>query len=100
MESNLVEWLGLLAGALTTLSFLPQVWLVWRQRSAGDISLGMYLLMCSGVAMWLGYGVLIHSRPVVLANGLTLLLSGAVLVMKLVFDWRRRAGAVVNDAAV
>jgi MtN3 and saliva related transmembrane protein len=59
------------------------------QRSASDISLGMYLLMCSGVAMWLGYGLLIHSRPVV-ANGLTLLLSGAVLVMKLLFDWRRR----------
>lgn len=90
MAADLVEWLGLLAGCLTTVSFLPQVWLVWRKRSASDISLGMYLLMCSGVAMWLGYGLLIHSRPVVLANGLTLLLSGAVLVMKLLFDWRRR----------
>jgi MtN3 and saliva related transmembrane protein len=60
------------------------------QESASDISLGMYLLMCSGVALWLSYGMLIHSRPVVLANGLTLLLSMAVLLMKLVFDARRR----------
>lgn len=91
MMPDLAEWLGLLAGCLTTLSFLPQVWLVWRKKSAGDISLGMYLLMCSGVALWLSYGVLIHSRPVVLANGLTLLLSMAVLLMKLVFDARSRS---------
>jgi MtN3 and saliva related transmembrane protein len=90
MDTALVEWLGLLAGCLTTLSFLPQVWLVWRKKTASDISLGMYLLMCSGVALWLTYGVLIHSRPVVLANGLTLLLSMAVLLMKLVFDARSR----------
>ena len=88
MNTALVEWLGLLAGCLTTVSFLPQVWLVWRKKSASDVSLGMYLLMCSGVALWLTYGMLIHSRPVVLANGLTLLLSMAVLLMKLVFDAR------------
>jgi MtN3 and saliva related transmembrane protein len=93
MMPDLAEWLGLLAGCLTTLSFLPQVWLVWRKKSAGDISLGMYLLLCSGVALWLSYGVLIHSRPVVLANGLTLLLSMAVLLMKLVFDARRQSQA-------
>ncbi|BBF86881.1 hypothetical protein DLM_3289 [Aquitalea magnusonii] len=93
MMPDLAEWLGLLAGCLTTLSFLPQVWLVWRKKSAGDISLGMYLLMCSGVALWLSYGLLIHSRPVVLANGLTLLLSMAVLLMKLVFDARRQPQA-------
>ena len=90
MDTALVEWLGLLAGCLTTVSFLPQVWLVWRKKTASDISLGMYLLMCSGVALWLTYGVLIHSRPVVVANGLTLLLSMAVLLMKLVFDGRSR----------
>lgn len=100
MAADLVEWLGLLAGCLTTLSFLPQVWLVWRKRSAGDISLGMYLLMCSGVAMWLAYGMLINSRPVVLANGLTLLLSSAVLVMKLLFDWRQRTEPAKRPGAV
>jgi len=98
MQPSLVEILGLLAGCLTTLSFLPQVWLVWEKRSAGDISLGMYLLMCSGVAMWLAYGLLIHSRPVVLANGLTLLLSSAVLVMKLIFDWPRRPACAADPS--
>ena len=98
MQPSLVEILGLLAGCLTTLSFLPQVWLVWKKRSAGDISLGMYLLMCSGVAMWLAYGLLIHSRPVVLANGLTLVLSSAVLVMKLIFDWQRRPACAADQS--
>ncbi|MBE9609309.1 SemiSWEET transporter [Chitinilyticum piscinae] len=86
MSPQAIEMLGLVAGACTTIAFLPQVWQVWKTRSAKDISLGMYLLFVSGVAMWLGYGLLARAVPVVVANTLTLILAGAVLVMKLVFD--------------
>lgn len=90
MSPAAIEVLGLLAGTLTTISFLPQVWQVWKSKSAKDISLGMYSLFVLGVAMWLGYGVLVSSAPVFLANTITLILAGAVLVMKVIFDRRDR----------
>ncbi len=77
------DWIGYIAGALTTFAFLPQVIRVWRTRSAGDISLGMYWTYTIGIALWLAYGVMIGSPPVIVANAVTLLLSGAVLALKL-----------------
>lgn len=78
-------WVGYVAACLTTVSFIPQVLKVWQTRSARDVSLGMYVLFSLGVAMWLLYGLMINAWPVVIANAVTLLLAGAVLVMKLKF---------------
>lgn len=78
-------WVGYMAACLTTVSFIPQVLKVWQTRSARDVSLGMYVLFSLGVAMWLLYGLMINAWPVVIANAITLLLAGAVLVMKLKF---------------
>ena len=75
--------LGLIAGSLTTLAFVPQVLKTWRTKSGNDISLGMFLLFSTGVLLWLIYGILIDALPVILANGLTLLLSVAILLLKL-----------------
>ncbi len=80
--------IGFIAATLTTLAFVPQVIMVWRTRSAKDVSLGMYGMFTTGVAAWLIYGILIGSLPVILANAITLLLAAAVIVMKLRFDAR------------
>jgi len=80
--------IGFIAATLTTLAFVPQVIMVWRTRSAKDVSLGMYAMFTTGVAAWLIYGILIGSLPVILANAITLLLAAAVIVMKLRFDAR------------
>lgn len=77
---------GFAAAFLTTVAFVPQVLKIWRTRSAKDVSLGMYSLFSLGVALWLAYGVLIASWPVIVANGVTLLLTGAVVAMKLKFS--------------
>jgi MtN3 and saliva related transmembrane protein len=77
--------IGFVAATLTTISFVPQVIKIWRSRSTHDDSLGMYALFTLGIAMWLAYGLLIHSWPVILANFVTLLLAGTVLLMKLKF---------------
>jgi len=74
---------GLVAGALTTIAFLPQLLHTWRTKSAKDISLGMFLTFCTGVLLWLIYGFMIQSLPVILANGVTLVLAGVILVLKL-----------------
>jgi MtN3 and saliva related transmembrane protein len=79
---------GSVAAILTTIAFIPQVIKVWKTRSARDVSLGMYALFTTGVALWLAYGLMIESGPVIVANAMTLLLAGAVLVMKLRFDGR------------
>jgi MtN3 and saliva related transmembrane protein len=83
-----VEAIGVIAGLLTTLAYVPQVVKVWRSRSARDISLTMFLMMTAGIALWLVYGLLIGSIGLVLANGATLGLTAAVLVAKLRFDSR------------
>ena len=79
------EWIGSTAATLTTTAFIPQAWQVWRTRHTADISLGMYALFTLGVAMWLIYGILLESWPIIIANCITLLLAGAVLLMKLKF---------------
>jgi MtN3 and saliva related transmembrane protein len=75
--------LGLCAGSLTTLAFVPQVLKTWRSKSGNDISLGMFLLFSTGVLLWLIYGIVIDALPVILANAVTLLLSLTVLALKL-----------------
>ncbi|MDD5300920.1 MAG: SemiSWEET transporter [Gallionella sp.] len=79
------EWIGSTAATLTTTAFIPQAWKVWRTRHTADISLGMYALFTLGVAMWLIYGILLESWPIIIANCITLLLAGLVLVMKIKF---------------
>ena len=77
------EWIGYCAAVLTTISFVPQVWQIWRTRHTKDISLRMYVLFTGGVAMWLLYGLLLAAWPIIIANVVTLFLAGAVLVLKL-----------------
>lgn len=79
------DWIGSIAATLTTTAFIPQAWQVWRTRHTKDISLGMYAIFTSGVALWAIYGVMIGSWPVIIANCITLVLAGAVLVMKIRF---------------
>ncbi|AOX99460.1 SemiSWEET transporter [Jeongeupia sp. USM3] len=85
---NPLDWIGHVAGVCTTFSFLPQVIKVWRTRSVEDISLGMYSLFVFGVALWLLYGVVIASWPLIIPNTITLVLAGSVLAMKLRYSVR------------
>jgi MtN3 and saliva related transmembrane protein len=82
---NLIQLLGLAAGSLTTASFLPQVIKTWKTRSAKDLSLGMFLLFCLGVSLWLIYGIVVKDIPVIAANLLTLMLASTLLFFKLRF---------------
>jgi MtN3 and saliva related transmembrane protein len=82
---SIVEWTGGLAATLTTCSFIPQVWRVWKTKHTKDISLLMYTSFTAGVALWLVYGLLLTEWPIIIANGITLVLAGAVLLMKLRF---------------
>ncbi|WP_308700646.1 SemiSWEET family sugar transporter [Pseudoduganella rivuli] len=80
-----VDVLGYVAAFCTTIAFVPQVWLVWRRRSAEGVSTIMYIVLSVGIILWLTYGVLLQAWPVIIANAITLGLALAVLAMKWVF---------------
>ena len=78
-----IEFIGYAAACFATGAFLPQVTKTVRDRSAKDISLGMYVLFCIGVILWLVYGLLISSWPVVISNVVSLIFSAIILVLKI-----------------
>lgn len=80
-----IESVGLVAGTLTTFSFVPQALKVWRTRSTRDISLVMFALLLTGTGLWLAYGLLTGSLALILANGITLTLVGWIGWFKLRF---------------
>ena len=82
---NLTELIGSTAAFLTTVSFLPQVWLSFKTRDVSGVSLSMYSAFTAGVALWLAYGWLLGSWPMMIANTVTLTLALAILGMKLVY---------------
>jgi MtN3 and saliva related transmembrane protein len=75
--------LGLAAGCLTTVAFLPQVVRTWRMRSTGDLSLSTFLILMAGQVLWLAYGILIEDVPLIAANVVSFALEGTVLAFKL-----------------
>lgn len=77
--------LGYAAGLLTTLAFVPQVFKIWKSRSARDVSLPAFATFTLGVALWLAYGIVRREPPIIAWNAVTLLLAGAILAMKVRF---------------
>ena len=82
---NLNDLIGSAAACMTTLSFVPQAWLTFKTRDVSGVSLGMYSVFTVGVALWLAYGLLLRSWPMVIANAITLVLALMILAMKLVY---------------
>ena len=80
-----IEILGLVAGILTTVAFVPQVLKTWRQKSADDLSLSMFGIFTTGILCWLIYGIAINNLPIILANTVTFILAGSILYFKLTF---------------
>ena len=85
VSPTLTHALGLLAAVLTTASFVPQAWHCFKTRDVSGVSLGMYSVFTVGIALWLIYGILLQSWPLIIANGITFALAATILSMKLCF---------------
>ncbi len=83
---NAANLVGSISAILTTCAFLPQVLQIWKTRTVRDVSLPMYLIFSAGLSGWIVYGLIVQSWPVIIYNAVTLLLSLAVITMKL--RWR------------
>jgi len=82
-----ISILGFLASGVTMVSFLPQVVKTWRSGSSEDLSVGMYLLLITGAALWLTYGVLTDDVPIIVTNIVLVALLSSVLAQMM---WHRR----------
>jgi MtN3 and saliva related transmembrane protein len=83
LSPDAINWLGYCAATLTTASFVPQAWLIFRTRNVSGISLAMYSAFTLGIALWLAYGVMLGAWPIIIANIITLVLASCILVMKI-----------------
>ena len=83
MDPFVIKLIGFAAATCTTVAYAPQAIKVWKTRSTGDISLGMFLVMVLGLALWLVYGLLSGDAPLVAANAITIVLAGGILFIKL-----------------
>jgi MtN3 and saliva related transmembrane protein len=79
---NAIEWLGMSAGLISSITFLPQVIKTWKSKSAKDISLLMFTFATASVIMWLIYGILIRNNPIIFTNGTILVFSSLMLYFK------------------
>ncbi|MBI5587132.1 MAG: SemiSWEET transporter [Deltaproteobacteria bacterium] len=76
--------LGLVGGTLTTSSFVPQVLKAVKTKSTKDVSLGMFALLSAGIFIWIVYGFMIDSLPVILTNIISFIFSTVILVYKII----------------
>lgn len=86
-----ITLLGYAAATLTTVSFIPQALKTLRSGDTRGISLRMYVLFCTGIALWGLYGLLTGDGPLIAANAVTLVLAGSILERKARSygrDWR------------
>jgi MtN3 and saliva related transmembrane protein len=76
---------GLVAGALTSSSSIPQAVKIIRSRSAKDVSTLFFVLMAVGVALWLFYGLYLANLALVLWNAVSLVFYLAILALKHIY---------------
>lgn len=75
--------LGYAAGALTSFTFLPQVLKTWKEKSAKDVALNMFIIAFVNEIMWLVYGIMINNWIIIATNAVMLIMSGIMIVLKL-----------------
>ena len=81
-----IDTLGMVAGTISAITFLPQVIKTWKSKSAKDISMLMFSFATISVILWLIYGIIINNWPVIYTNGCVLILSLIMLYFKLRFN--------------
>ena len=77
-----VDILGYAAGAITSLTFLPQVIKTWKEKSAKDISLLMFVIAAVNEVMWIAYGALLNNWVIILTNAIVLAMSLTMIYLK------------------
>lgn len=84
-----IEILGMVAGSISAVTFLPQVIKTWKTKSADDISLLMFTFATVSVILWLIYGIVKESIPIIYTNSLVLVCSLIMLYFKFRYSGKK-----------
>lgn len=82
---NFTDILGYAAGAVTTFTFLPQVIKTWKEKSAKNISLLMFVIAVTNEIMWIVYGILLNNWVIILTNSVLMVMALTMIYFKLTF---------------
>lgn len=82
----IIDIIGFVAGVLTTSSFIPQFIKIIMDKSAKEISFLMYIVISIGIFLWFLYGLMINSLPIIVANGVSFILTILILLGKIRYD--------------
>ncbi len=80
MAEMMIEYLGLLAGAIGVVAWIPQIREVWVYKRHEGISLPTFYIVALSLSMWLVYGIMLDSLAMLIANILTLGVLAFVIV--------------------
>lgn len=83
MEQAHIRIIGFIAGTMTTVSFIPQIIKIIKTKQVRDISLVMYIVLTTGISLWLLYGVMIREMPIIAANSIAFILCFFVVIAKI-----------------
>lgn len=86
MEKIMIDVLGYISATLTTIAFLPQIIKTVQTKSAKDVSMGMFVLFTIGVFLWIIYGILTRTYPVLIANAVIFCLALSQIILKIKYD--------------
>ena len=86
MEKVIIDFLGYIAATITTIAFLPQIIKTVQTKSAKDVSMGMFVLFTTGVFLWIVYGILTRTYPVLIANAVIFCLALTQIILKIKYD--------------
>jgi len=78
---NIEDFVGTLAGAFITIAVLPQIYKAIKTKKVKDVSAFTYIILCLGVALWTIYGIMQQDWPIIITNGISLILNGIMLVI-------------------
>ena len=77
--------LGIVAGVLTSVSMIPQLVKVLKEKNVEDISWIMLLVLISGLSLWVWYGFLKDELPIILSNSFAVLVNISLFVCYLLY---------------
>lgn len=80
-----IEIIGLFGAFLSSITFIPQVYLAWKSKSVGDLSLNMILIVITSTVVWLVYGIALSLWPVIIANTIIFILAMMLMIFKISF---------------
>ncbi|MBL7731196.1 MAG: SemiSWEET transporter [Chitinophagaceae bacterium] len=83
---SIADIIGYTAGAITSLTFLPQVIKTWKEKSAKDVSMLMFVIAALNEVLWIVYGILLNNWVIIATNAVVLSMSLCMIYLKLRYD--------------